>query len=283
MHVANTAHGLCEVLQGVVGLAEGHCLVVAIAGRVEGQPGLVVAGVQAAQVPDAAVGVRELAVGLAASHGRGAERILVVGQQAALLVALAEEELLVFEASTRIGLAAANVELLAGVVLPEVQAIEAAVLAAGRGGDAVGKPLLGQEAALLVANTQEELLVPETSARPVRAGAVPGDVEAAASHACLDGEPLVRGARAPLATGPRARADGVLAAGEEDALLVAKAGEELLVVLADIAVVEVLRGRQGRHAARARAGRAPGSAGRRASGSLRRPRQQRLPQVGGLL
>mmetsp|Transcript_90486 Transcript_90486/g.270045 ORF Transcript_90486/g.270045 Transcript_90486/m.270045 type:complete len:299 (-) Transcript_90486:269-1165(-) len=247
--------GLCEILQWIVGVRKGHGLVPSVAGDVEGRAGLVLPGVQATQMPDAIVVVRELAVGLAAGRGRGAEGVLVVGQQAALLVALAQQQLLILQARPCVGLAATDGKLATGVVLPEVQAVqEAAALAAGCGSHPVGELHLSEDAALLVADTQVQLLIFQARARLVRAGTVSSDGVATASHPGGDGEFLVRRARVLLATRPRARADGVLPTSEEGALLVAEPFEQLLVALADVAVVEVLRGLQRRVAACASGG-----------------------------
>mmetsp|Transcript_94457 Transcript_94457/g.211748 ORF Transcript_94457/g.211748 Transcript_94457/m.211748 type:complete len:350 (-) Transcript_94457:195-1244(-) len=229
-----------EGLQRVVRVRVGHVCRALVARHAEVRARLVVARVEAAQVPDTAQLVRQPAVGLAAGRQGEAQGILVVRQQAALLDALAHRQLLVRVARTGAGLPTADGELLAGVAVPEVQAVQTVVLAASGRGDPVGVLLLGEQGALLVADAQEQLLVLQARARPVRAGAVAGHREAGAGHLGVDRELLVHGAGVALAASPRARADRVLAAGEQAALPVAQASEELLVPRAEVPVMKVL-------------------------------------------
>eukprot|EP00411_Alexandrium_monilatum_P107146 CAMPEP_0175788666 /NCGR_PEP_ID=MMETSP0097-20121207/81001_1 /TAXON_ID=311494 /ORGANISM="Alexandrium monilatum, Strain CCMP3105" /LENGTH=355 /DNA_ID=CAMNT_0017099695 /DNA_START=29 /DNA_END=1094 /DNA_ORIENTATION=+ len=204
-HHGDAASRLREVLERQVRL------VVAIFAdwSVEVRPCLVLPGVQAPQVPDAVVAlVRKLALRPAGAPVR---------------------------------LASAHRELLARVVLPEVQTPQAAVLAACGRAHTVGKGLVCQEVALLVADPQEQLLVLQARARPVRARAVPRHVVARARHVAAQRALLVQSARVAPATGPRTRADGVLAGGQQAALSVAEARVQLLVLQAHVAVMEVLR------------------------------------------
>mmetsp|Transcript_123857 Transcript_123857/g.344718 ORF Transcript_123857/g.344718 Transcript_123857/m.344718 type:complete len:225 (+) Transcript_123857:224-898(+) len=212
-----------------------------LSGSVEGHSGLVLPGVQAAQMPYAPRAVWQPALGLAASCGRDAVRVPAACQEVALLVASAHEQLLILQAGTRARLPAADCEFLAGVIVAEVQATEPAAFATSHGRHSVGVFALGQQAALLVADTQEQLLVHQADARRVRARAIACDVVTGAGHVTAEGTPLVHGARAALAASPRAGADRIPTVGEEAAPPVAQAGEELFVITAHLVVVHAFR------------------------------------------
>mmetsp|Transcript_21063 Transcript_21063/g.62853 ORF Transcript_21063/g.62853 Transcript_21063/m.62853 type:complete len:431 (+) Transcript_21063:119-1411(+) len=134
--------------------------------------------------------------------------------------------------------AAADREGGAGLVVAGVDAAPAVGLAAGRRGHAVREGAIGQDGALLVALAKMKLLVDEAAARLVGAATGAVDVVATADRLQADLEVLVRRheARRLRAAGPRAAADRILSLGQQAALVVAEALEELLVARAGVAV-----------------------------------------------
>mmetsp|Transcript_68818 Transcript_68818/g.177276 ORF Transcript_68818/g.177276 Transcript_68818/m.177276 type:complete len:381 (-) Transcript_68818:251-1393(-) len=144
-----------------------------------------------------------------------------------------------------VALATTHSERLAGLVVEDVQAAQALGLAASGCSDTVRELAIGQQAALLVADANVHLLVGEARAGLVRAAIAAADVVALAEQGLANRRLLVlQAAGVLLAARPGAAADRLLASSQEAAFLVAEAVVELLVEVADVAVVEVLNGRE---------------------------------------
>jgi hypothetical protein len=97
-----------------------------------------------------------------------------------------------------------------------------------------------QKATLLVAHPQQQFLVWQASSRKVRARTIPCHSKAGACDPEAYVKFLVEGARFLATAGPRTCTNGIHTTSQEAALPIAKASKELLIVLAHIAIMQIL-------------------------------------------